>query len=257
MIGFRDVGGVGLDLRAAATTAVAVVVEFAGHDVVVDDVDGRQRLGGFVVGPSMAAMRVRSGQAACVEVRLSPIRAYSVLGVAAKDLGHGAVPSDELWGTEVRRLRERLAVAGSWEERFALTRSFLARRERAGRAPDPEVIDAWHRILASGGQVKVGELAESIGWSRKRLWGRFESQIGVTPKRAAMLVRFRRAVGGLLAGRPAAEVAAVCGYTDQAHLCRGVSIFAERTPGALHVGNLPFIARERYQAWGTFFQSPG
>lgn len=188
---------------------------------------------------------------------MSPVRAHSLLGVAATDLGHGVVGLEELWGPEGRRLREQLGDAGTWEERFALTKSFLAQRDRPTRRPDPEVIAAWQRLLASGGQVKVGELAESLGWSRKRLWGRFESQIGLTPKRAAMLVRFRCAVEGLLAGRPAADVAVICGYTDQAHLCRDMAIFADRTPGTLHAGNLPAIARERYRAWGTFFQSPG
>ncbi|MFD6396556.1 helix-turn-helix domain-containing protein [Nocardia sp. NPDC060249] len=257
IIGYRDVGGAGSDLRVAATTAVAVVIEFGGRGLVVDDACGRQTLGGFVVGLPLAAARIRSRQAECVEVRLSPIRAHSLLGTAATDLGRGVVPLEQLWGPAVRRLREQLADAGTWEERFALTTSFLAQRDRPTRTPDPEVIAAWQRLLASGGRVKVGELAESLGWSRKRLWARFESQIGLTPKRAAMLVRFRCAVDGLLAGRPAADVAAVCGYTDQAHLCRDVAIFADRTPGTLHADTLPVIARDRYRAWGTFFQSPG
>ncbi|QLY28217.1 AraC family transcriptional regulator [Nocardia huaxiensis] len=256
VIGYRDVRGAGLDLRVAATAAVAVVIEFGGRELIVDDAGGRQALGGFVVGLPMSAMRIRARHAECVEVRLSPIQAYSLLGVAANDLGHGVVPLEQLWGSQARRLRERLADAGNWEERFALTKSVLAQCDRPARTPDPEVVAAWRRILASGGQAKVSELAESLGWSRKRLWARFESQIGLTPKRAAMLVRFRCAVDGLLAGRPAADVAAVCGYTDQAHLCRDVAIFADRTPGALHTGDLPAIARDRYRAWGTFFQSP-
>ncbi len=196
--------GGGLDLRAAATTAVAVVIEFGGRELIVEGSGGRQELGGFVVGPSMAATRVRARRAECVEVRMSPIRAYSLLGVAANELGLGVVPAEQLWGSRVRRLREQLADVATWEERFALTGTFLARCERPMRAPDPEVIAAWQRILGSGGQVNVGDLAASVGWSRKRLWARFDTQIGVTPKRAAMLVRFRRAVAGLLAGRPGA-----------------------------------------------------
>ncbi|MFC9894157.1 helix-turn-helix domain-containing protein [Nocardia sp. NPDC127579] len=256
IIGYRDLGGTGVDLRVAASTVVTVVIEFGGRELIVDDTGGRQHLGAFAVGLPMAAMRVRGEYAECVEIRMSPIRAHSLLGVAATDLGCGAVPLAELWGPGVERLREQLASAATWEERFALTRSMLAHRATPLRAPDPEVIAAWQRILGSGGQARVGELAESLGWSRKRLWARFESQIGLTPKRAAMLVRFRRAARGLLEGRPGAEVAAVCGYTDQAHLSRDVAIFADRTPGALHAGDLPGIAVDRYRAWGTFFQSP-
>jgi AraC-like DNA-binding protein len=122
------------------------------------------------------------------------------------------------------------------------------------RTPHPEVVASWDRIVASRGQVMVGELAESCGWSRKRLWARFGSQIGLTPKRAAMLVRFRHAVEDLVAGRPAADVAAACGYTDQSHLCRDVSSFADITPAAVTSEPLTAISKRRHQAWGTFFQ---
>ncbi|WP_280268604.1 helix-turn-helix domain-containing protein [Nocardia wallacei] len=252
MIGYRDGGG--LDLRVAGAPAVTLVIEFGDRGLTVDDADGRRTLGGFVVGLPAEPMRIRSERAECIEVRLSPIQAYSLLGVPPAELGRGAVGMEELWGPRARRLRAQLADAATWEGRFALTKSFLAQQIRPMRSPDPEVIAGWHRILASHGRVRVGELAESSGWSRKRLWARFESQIGLTPKRAAMLVRFRYAVDGLLAGRPAADVAATCGYTDQAHLCRDVSIFADHTPGALTSNYLPAIAQDRYRAWGTFFQ---
>ncbi|MEV6769319.1 helix-turn-helix domain-containing protein [Nocardia sp. NPDC051030] len=257
MIGYRAVSPGGLDLRVAGAAAVTVLIEFGEHGLIIDDADGQRTLGGFVAGLSQSAMRIRSEQTACIEIRLSPIQAYSLLGIAPTDLGRGAIGLEELWGERARRLREQLASTRSWDERFSLTKSFLAQCERPRRTPDSEVLEGWNRIVTSGGQVKIGELAESLGWSHKRLWGRFESQIGLTPKRAAMLVRFRSAVDGLLAGRPAADVAMDCGYSDQAHLCRDVSIFTERSPGALRAHYLPAIAHHRYEAWGRFFQYGG
>lgn len=255
IIGYRDVGGAGLDLRVAGAPSVTVMIEFGDREVIVDDAAGRRRLDGFVAGLALEPLRVRSERAACIELRLSPVGgAYSLLGVAPTDLGRNVVAVDDLWGRRARQLREQLADARTWDERFVLTTSFLAQCDRTDRAPDPEVVAGWEQILAARGRVQVGALAESLGWSRKRLWARFESQIGLTPKRAAMLVRFRSAVDGLLAGRPAAAVAAECGYTDQAHLCRDVSIFAHGTPGALASHHLPAIAGHRHRAWGKFFQ---
>ncbi|MFC9993928.1 helix-turn-helix domain-containing protein [Nocardia sp. NPDC127526] len=256
IIGYRQVGGAALDLRVAAAAAVTVLIEFGDDGLTIDDAVGRRTVGGLVAGLPLEAMHIRAERAQCIEVRLSPLQAYSLLGIAPADLGRGAVALDELWGARAGRLREQLASASSWDERFAVTTSFLAQQDRSSRAPDPEVVEGWHRILGSGGQVKIGGLAESLGWSHKRLWARFESQIGLTPKRAAMLVRFRSAVDGLLADRPAAAVAMDCGYTDQAHLCRDVSIFTGRTPGSLTTHYLPAIARRRYRAWGRFFQYP-
>ena len=56
--------------------------------------------------------------------------------------------------------------------------------------------------------VRIEHLAAELGWSRKRLWSRFHSQIGLPPKRAAKLVRFDHAVHSLVAGQDAAGVAA-------------------------------------------------
>ncbi|MGW4843707.1 helix-turn-helix domain-containing protein [Nocardia brasiliensis] len=254
IIGYRDLDSSGLDLRVAGTTAITVVIGFGTQEMLVDDANGRRTLDSFVAGLPLDPMRVHSARAECVELRLSPLRAYSLLGVSPAELGRGAVALEDLWGQRARQLREQLAAAQNWDERFALTKSFLAQQDRRSHTLDPEILAGWHRILATRGQVRIGALAEALGWSHKRLWARFESQIGLTPKRAAMLARFRYAVDGLLAGRPAAVVAADSGYTDQAHLCRDVSIFAADTPGALKAQYLPAIARHRYRAWGKFFQ---
>ncbi|MVU83043.1 helix-turn-helix domain-containing protein [Nocardia sp. ET3-3] len=254
VIGYRDVGGAGLDLQVAGTAAVTLVIGFEGSEVTVDDALGQRSMGGFVAGLPIEAMRIRGERAECVEIRLSPFQAYSVLGISPMELGRGVTDLEELWGERARRLREQLAAAGTWDERFELTKTALAQGGRRARGPDPEVLAGWEHILASRGQVRIGELAQELGWSHKRLWARFESQIGLTPKRTAMLVRFRCAVDGLLAGGPAAEVAAGCGYADQAHLCRDISAFADRTPGALTADYLPDIARQRYRAWGKFLQ---
>ncbi|MEU2041943.1 helix-turn-helix domain-containing protein [Nocardia niwae] len=254
MLGFHDRGGLGLDLRVTGIPAITMVIEFGENDLIVDSCAGRRTFPGFVSGFSRGTMRIRGARVECIEVRLSPVQAYSLLPVGPADLGGAIVGLEDLWGRRARWLRERLAHATTWEERFALTGSFLARCAEPARTPDPEVVAGWDHIVASRGQVMVGELAESCGWSRKRLWARFESQIGLTPKRAAMLVRFRHAVEGLVAGLPAADVAAACGYTDQSHLCRDVSSFAQVTPGTLAAEPSTAVSKHRYEAWGTFFQ---
>ena len=88
-------------------------------------------------------------------------------------------------------------------------------------------------MVASRGRVRVERLAAEAGWSRKRLWSRFRSQVGLPPKRAAQLVRFGHAAHRLAAGHSAALVAANGGYTDQSHLHRDVRAFAGMTPAAV------------------------
>jgi AraC-like DNA-binding protein len=133
-------------------------------------------------------------------------------------------------------------------DRFAIAETALARRLEAGWAVDPEVAFAWRQLVASQGRVRVERLAGETGWNRKRLWSRFRSQIGLTPKLAARLVRFDYAARLLAAGDRAAVVAADSGYADQSHLHRDVVAFAGMTPAAIAV--TPFLAVDDV-AWPT------
>jgi AraC-like DNA-binding protein len=92
----------------------------------------------------------------------------------------------------------------------------------------------------------VDRLADEVGWSRKRLSARFRSQLGITPKRAARLVRFDHAAHLLAVGRNAADVAAESGYVDQPHLHREVKSFTGLTPTAVAVA--PWLAIDEV-AW--------
>ncbi|WP_309056326.1 helix-turn-helix domain-containing protein, partial [Streptomyces sp.] len=88
-----------------------------------------------------------------------------------------------------------------------------------------------------------------------RLWARFRSQIGLTPKRAARLIRFDHAAHRLAAGHRAAVVAAESGYADQSHLHREVVAFAGVTPTA--VATAPWLAVDD-EAWaGTGIPARG
>lgn len=246
MVGFGDRLGTGMDLRVTAIPAVTVVVSF-GADLVVERGGDTRVLSGFVAGPESGTMAVRCPRAAGIEVRLPLIKAA---GLVAADLRNGPVSLTDLWGRRVDTLREQLETS-DWGRRFELVRDALTQIDSP--TPPDEVGHAWRRMMASRGRVRVEDLARECGWSRKRLWRRFEDHTGLTPKRAAMLVRFRHAIEGLVDGKPAADVAFDSGYTDQSHLCRDIGAFAGVTPGAVSAALAP-VAAGRYGAWGTFFQ---
>lgn len=83
------------------------------------------------------------------------------------------------------------------------------------------------------GRLTVEELAQASGIGRKRLSGLFRRQIGLTPKALARVLRFKSAIN-LLTGVervPWVELAAHCGYYDQAHLIRDFRAFSGYAPG--------------------------
>ncbi|MFD0312863.1 AraC family transcriptional regulator [Streptomyces flavalbus] len=230
-------------LRMVPHPAVTLLLEFGPGAPVLDCAGGRQQRGSIVAGPgfgSGGAVRARGENVECVQVRLSPVIARAVLGASPADLDGAVVSLGDLWGREASRIREQLGEVPSWQGRFALTDALLARRYEVGARVDPEVAWAWHRIVRSRGMTRVDGLAAEVGWSRKRLWSRFRSQLGLPPKRAVRLVRFDHAAHRLVAGGSAAEVAAETGYADQSHLHRDVMTFTGATPAT--VADEPFLA---------------
>ncbi|MGW6787459.1 helix-turn-helix domain-containing protein [Streptomyces sp. NPDC054987] len=234
MAGYRDRTGGRLDMRVLPQPVVVVVIGLGTGPITVESACGHRRpLPGLVASLSPRPARISGDGVECVEVALPPPAAYALLGVPPRELDGSITGLDDLWGHPARRLREQLADTPSWQERLALTDRFL--RRRAAQAPPmaAEVTAAWHAIVAGRGRVRVGDLAVSCGWSRKRLRARFSAQVGLTPKRAAMLVRFDHAARALLAGERADDVAMACGYADQPHLHRDIQALAGCTPRAL------------------------
>jgi AraC-like DNA-binding protein len=248
MAGFRDRGITPPGLRLIPHPAVTLVLVFGGT-IAVEDATGRQQHGSFVTGlgfgERLRALRAEAFE--CLQVRLSPVVAHAVLGAAVADLNGAVVSLDDLWGREAARISEHLGDLSSWEDRFTVADAWLARRYTAASQVAPEVAWAWRGIVAGRGMIRIEHLAAELGWSRKRLWSRFHSQVGLPPKRAAKLVRFDHAVHGLVAGQDAAGVAAASGYADQSHLHRDVVAFTGLTP--VTVVNEPFLAVDDI-AWG-------
>jgi AraC-like DNA-binding protein len=158
--------------------------------------------------------------------------ARMLLGVPLREVGRRVVALDALLPeADVARLR----AADTWDERFAQLDALLLRRLKTAPSPRPDVAYAWSRLLATDGAVSVAQLCAELGCSRRHLSARFGDEVGLGPKAVARILRFRRATALLDDRRRAptlADVAAISGFADQAHLTREFRAMAGVTPGA-------------------------
>lgn len=179
-----------------------------------------------------------------VHLDLTPLGARSLLGLPPSALASTVVDFDELLGSASRELVDRLAEAPDWPRRFAVIDEVLTRSAATVRRPAPpapELARAWRRLTASEGLVRIDDLAADVGWSRRHLSERFRREFGLAPKVVARVLRFERSRRLLQhPRRPGlAEVAATCGYFDQAHLIRDWHDFAGCTPTTWMAEELP------------------
>jgi AraC-like DNA-binding protein len=181
---------------------------------------------------STPALITHDGAQSGIQVALRPLGARALLGRPAGELAEIDVPAEDVLGGACAELRARVLAATGWPERFAVLDEILLRLMTGPAAPAslaaeaaPEVGWAWRQLLVSGGTMRIGDLAAQTGWSARHLTGRFHTEIGLTPKAAARVIRFSRARRLLLAAAAHGEsdlagLAAECGYFDQAHLAR-------------------------------------
>jgi AraC-like DNA-binding protein len=206
------------------------------------------RLESFVAGLHAGYAVVDSAEQRGIQMDLTPLAAYRLLGVPMSELANQIVGMDDVRGGSVVRLAERVGATATWAERFALLDRTLLRWVDEGPEPDRAVQWAWDQMERSGGRVEVGHLADEIGWSRRHFIERFRRQVGLAPKLTAQVLRFTRACGLLRQRRPGTtitDVAMACGYADHSHLTREFQHMAGCTPSA-------WLAAQGDGAMGTF-----
>jgi AraC-like DNA-binding protein len=130
-----------------------------------------------------------------------------------------------------RDLATRLADAPTFEGRVTLIAAQLDRVAAEADAADLSEMAA-RMIGAHGGQVRIDDLANKLGVTRRQLERQSMRDLGISPKMLGRITRFRRAAAMLSGGqvRSGADLAAAGGYVDQAHLIREFQEFAGTTP---------------------------
>jgi AraC-like DNA-binding protein len=224
--GFREEAVSPMVRREGPGRDVVVILSF-GEDW---EIDG-QRLTSFVAGLRNRQVTTRhEGRSFGIHVNVSPPAAHRLFGLPLHELAERQIPLEDV--VDEPFLIERLQDAESWDERFRLLDDVLARRLAEASPPSSEIAWAWTRLVETHGDVRIAELAHELGWSRKRIAARFREHIGLTPKRAARLLRFERAreLAETAAPPDWAWIASEAGYYDQAHLINEFRSFTGRTP---------------------------
>ena len=207
--------------REGPGTDVVVILTFQEHWLI----DGARHTS-FVAGLHERQVTTEHpGRSLGMQVNLDPLAARALVGAPLHELAGLTVPAEEILDPF---LVERLADASGWDTRFALLDAALAPRLADAR-PSREVAWAWQRLRETHGRIAIGELADELGWSRKRIVARFRDEIGLPPKAVARLLRFEHA-RELAGTMPWGELAFECGFSDQSHLIAEFRRVTGRTP---------------------------
>jgi AraC-like DNA-binding protein len=189
----------------------------------------------FVVGQMKRFLEIEpAGRAGFVAVRFHARGAYLFFHRPLSEVAAGVVDLEDLWRTRAREWTERVALARDMAARVRIIEEALLGLLSENGHTDTAVDRGLQLIEASGGQIRVAELATEIGVSCRHLTRQFQRAIGLSPKEFGRVSRFLHALR-LLSGnhRSLTDVALACGYFDQSHFNHEFREFAGMSPGDL------------------------
>ena len=161
-----------------------------------------------------------------VQLALTAEGARALFGLPASQLAGRLLTLEEV-GPSLHHLPEQLAQTPHERRSDLVARTVAEELARRG-APGPrvEVSRALAR-LSRGHSVQA--VADEVGYSRRHLTSLVRAETGLAPQQLRRIARFQ-AARRIIGHRPLAEVAATCGYADQAHLSRDWCALAGCTP---------------------------
>ncbi len=249
-VGYRMTGFSAGVHRGLPSRHLAFIVSVGPNIDVASQSDLRQEPASY--GCVLSGLSARSalisheGHQEGVAIELSPLGSRALFGLPTRALWNTSVECAELW--------ERLQGPAPWPDRFAVCDDVLTRLADTDVVVAGELRHTWRTLVRTGGTASIATLAHNMGWSRQHLARRFGDEFGLGPKLAARVVRLERArrmLGSMPSFVTMAQVAATCGYFDQAHLNRDFAELAGYTPTAWLAEELPSFQDESGSVVGS------
>jgi len=172
-----------------------------------------------------------ASSASTIGVHFKPGGAFPFFHVPPAELSNQSVALDTLWGGGSARLRERLLMAPSSEQKFLVLEECLLEQLAKPLERHPAVNFAIQRFRRAP-HGPVSAIVDAVGFSQRRFIQLFSDEVGLTPKLFCRVSRFQRVVhtAHCLDEIKWAEMALDCGYYDQAHFNHDFQEFAGITP---------------------------
>ena len=167
-------------------------------------------------------------------VRFHEGGAYPFLGVPLVELRNEISFLDALDRPNLLQLHARLQEAKSLSARINLLEDWLIRRLSLGKERDTLIPISLARQREKEGQLEIPELAHAFAVSQRHLERLYQSQVGMSPKRYAQLLRVEAARLALKQrnGQSTTTLAAELDFYDQSHFIREFSAVIGMTPYA-------------------------
>jgi AraC-like DNA-binding protein len=165
-------------------------------------------------------------------VRFKPGAARLFFPIPAHELHNLDVALSDVYRIDADQLIDEVLSASPLQRQIRLLQRHLLAKLNGTSGVDAAVEHAVRLFRRPGNPASVADVEADVGLSHTRFIQLFRESVGMTPKLFGRVQRFQNAVRSIEAGAAVnwAELAADCGYFDQAHLIRDFRQFSGLTP---------------------------
>lgn len=163
-------------------------------------------------------------------VRLRPGGAASFIPLPVSDLADRVTPLEHMF-RGVTELLTQLRHGESFHERNVLVQRYLTAQDVGQFVPMALVSRCVEVIEEQQGNLRIQELAKTVGCSERYLNRVFQAHAGLSPKLFCELVQLQYCIKHIIATQPKSllDAAVNFGYFDQAHMNRSFRKFLNCT----------------------------
>ncbi|MGH9220011.1 MAG: DUF6597 domain-containing transcriptional factor [Vicinamibacterales bacterium] len=210
---------------------VEIIFNFAAPFVDRRGLQPLALIAGQMTGPVTA---VATGDVDLIGVRLWPGRAGAALGLPMWELRDQLIEAS----TALRGSAQLVEVLRDLPRRQRIDFLSATLSQRFGSRPSRSTSAVDHALAlidAHRGSIAIDAVARRVGFTRRHLERRFKDDVGLGMKHFARIIRVHAAIRMVddQRMRNGADIAARCGYSDQAHLIRECKALTGQTPARL------------------------
>lgn len=185
-------------------------------------------------------------------IRFTPFGLRSVIPHASSELTGKMFDERVFLKRLVDPIQMILEKKNGFQEKLQQIELVLENKLEAGATINPIIKKATREILHAHGFFNVNSFCLKYGIHKSTLEKNFQSQVGLTPKEFASIVRFNYAHAQLRTGKYEnfTHLALDCGYYDQSHMIKDFKRFSNSAPFKFIKAKylLPNIAVSCYQS---------
>ena len=160
----------------------------------------------------------REGEVRIMGAIFEPYGLYAFLRTPACEIAGSVWDIEDLLGSTVREIEERLQEVPMIEDKFAILEHTFASYIQQEVRLSPTVLFACQRIIESRGTISIAELTSELQLSERSVERQFKMLVGITPKQFADIQRMRDVLK-MLNERPEQfiHIAHAAKFYDQSH----------------------------------------